>query len=223
MIKLIDLLNEGKQVGTLYHFTNLFSLIKILETNTFKGSNAWNKNEKPFVSFTRNKNGWGLVSGPGKTVRITIDGNKLSNNYKISPYDMQNLKRWEDTPLDEMEERVFGDINNAKNYIIEIVIQSKALESYPHLEDELKIIYPNYKILNKVTRRDKLVSSNEVELPLTDDVKQYIDNIITKEKIEYNSDFPKYEMIKYFNQKLNTKYDSLTHQIEEYIISKLKY
>jgi hypothetical protein len=83
--------------------------------------------------------------------------NKLSDNYKISPYDMRNLKRWDDTPLDEMEERVFGNINNITNYIIEIVIQSKELEKYPHLEDKLKIIYPNYKILNKVTRRGKLV------------------------------------------------------------------
>lgn len=160
MIKLVDILkeiNEGKQVGILYHFTNLFSLMGILETNILKGSNTWDKNEKPFVSFTRNKNGWGLVSGPGKTVRITIDGNKLSDNYKISPYDMQNLKRWDDTPLDEMEERVFGNINNITNYIIEIVIQSKELEKYPHLEDKLKIIYPNYKILNKVTRRGKLL------------------------------------------------------------------
>jgi hypothetical protein len=222
MIKLIDLLNERKQVGILYHFTDLISLIKILETNTLKGSNKWDENQKPFTSFTRNKNGWGLVGGPGKTVRISVDGDKLSDKYKISPYDMQNLKRWDDTPLDEMEERVFGDITNIINYVTEIVIQNKGLEEYPRLKDKLETIYPNYKTLNKISRRGKLVSSDEVELPLIDDVKQYIDNIINKEKIEVSYKFPNQEMIKYFNQKLNTKYDTLATPVKQYISSKLK-
>jgi hypothetical protein len=135
---------------------------------------------------------------------------------------MKNLKRWDDTPLDEMEERVFGDITNIINYVTEIVIQNKGLEEYPRLKDKLETIYPNYKTLNKFSRRAKLLSSDEVELPLIDDVKQYIDNIINKEKIEVSYKFPNQEMIKYFNQKLNTKYDTLATPVKQYISSKLK-
>lgn len=217
---LLKEITEGKQVGTLYHFTKLIPLIRILETNTLKGSNTWDKSEKPFVSFTRNKNGWHVAGG--KNVRIAIDGDKLSNNYKISPFDMQNLQSWDNAPLDEMEERVFGDINNITNYITEILVQSREFEGYSHLKDRLEILYPDFKTLNKISRRGKLIPYDEVFLPLTDDVKQYIDDTLTKEKIEYSIDFPKYEMIAYFNKKLNTKYDSISGDVEDYIESKVE-
>jgi hypothetical protein len=220
MIKLIDILNqinEGKQVGNLYHFTDIFNLIKILETNTLKSSNKWKPEDKPFVSFTRNKDAWGLVAQVGKTVRITIDGDKLSNNYKISPFNIQKTKRWDNTPLDEMEERVFGDIKNIKNYITDITIQIVDLKEYPKLEDKLKLLYPDYKVLNKISRRDKLVPYDQVALPLSDDVKKYIQDIILKQKIEAAYEFPDYEMINYFNKQLNTNYDSLSVETKNYI------
>ena len=89
MIKLTDLLNEGKQVGPLYHFTRTGELINILKSNILKVSDQWATNDdlRPFNSFTRNKNGWD-VGGFPTDVRITIDGNKLSNKYKIKPFNM---------------------------------------------------------------------------------------------------------------------------------------
>jgi hypothetical protein len=100
MIKLIDILNEiteGKQVGDIYHYTTFDNGFKILQSNQFKSSEAADSTKtKPIfaVSFTRDKrfhNNHNVgfdVSSFGQTpqLRFTIDGNKLSNKYKIQPY-----------------------------------------------------------------------------------------------------------------------------------------
>lgn len=107
MIKLTDLLNEAKQVGPLYHFTDLYGLEGILNSNTLKvgddssfetGGNIGN------VSLTRDKEMWIFQ------YRIELDGNKLSNNYKITPF------AW-DQERGEAEEYINRDIKNIKNYI----------------------------------------------------------------------------------------------------------
>ena len=228
MIKLIDILkeiNEGKQVGTLYHFTDMYALLNILKTNMLKASNKFEKDKFPTVSLTRDKLGdIGGVGGTGtKTVRISIDGNKLSNKYKITPYNYySNYPDYKESE-DEMEEIIQGDIKNIIDYIIEVRISPNSEELYnPNFIKNLIDKYPFIKVSDKIRRGKKFVDYNQAALPLTDDVKQYIDNIITKEKMEYSSDFSDYEMIEYFNKKLNTKYDTLTIEVKRYIISKLK-
>ena len=119
-------LEEGKQVGPLYHYTSADGLKSILQSNKIKGSFMYEVNEKELygVSTTRNKN---FQYDPQRTnVRITLDGDKLSNNYKITPRDY-----WErqynipDNPqtVDEDEEVILtpkGYIDNIKNYILSI-------------------------------------------------------------------------------------------------------
>jgi hypothetical protein len=220
MIKLMDLLNEGKQVGTLYHFTNMFSLLDILKTNTLKASNKFEKQKLPTVSLTRDKLGdIGGVGGTGtKTVRISIDGDKLSNKYKITPYNYySNYPDFKESE-DEMEEIIQGDVNNITNYIIEIRIDPITANIFhPSVIKGLIDKYPYIKISDKVRRGKKFIDYDQIVLPLTNDVKQYIDNITTKEKIDSVYDFPRDEMIKYFNQKLNTKYDTLSYDVGNYI------
>ena len=102
-------LEESKNVGTLYHFTRLSSLKGIIDSEFCLGSH------QPYISFTRNydminynhykndSNGLGL--GPSSfIVRIAIDGDILSNEYKIEPFiDIKNnIKRNQG----EWEERV---------------------------------------------------------------------------------------------------------------------
>ena len=103
MIKLIDILNEGKQVGTLYHFIPFNTLIRVLKNNCLQNKFASGQEKtfdpkKYYVSFTRNKNfdqvakvfnlRVGINYNPsavGCVCRLTIDGNNLSNNYSIEP------------------------------------------------------------------------------------------------------------------------------------------
>jgi hypothetical protein len=141
MIKLIDLLYEAKQVGTLYHFTRTGELIGILENNILKASDMWatNKDSRSFNAFTRNKNGWN-VGGFPTDVRISIDGDKLSNKYKIQPFNMG-------FEVDEMEERIYKDIPNIKNYITDITINTKTKGNYEWHKDTINKLYPEVKII----------------------------------------------------------------------------
>lgn len=92
--------HEAKNIGILYHFTSLFNLYKIyisdykLQTNRNVESNRIllktydleDKKHLHYVSFTRNKNLYKhpkLMIGSVPTVRITIDGNKLSEKYRL--------------------------------------------------------------------------------------------------------------------------------------------
>ena len=83
-IQLNDI-NEGKQVGDIYHYTRLILLYPILKSGVLKPSQA--RSEKlGYISFSRDK-ALGMTLGSLKSqVRITIDGDKLSTKYKISPY-----------------------------------------------------------------------------------------------------------------------------------------
>ena len=87
-----EFLEEGKQVGPLYHFTNYDSAIGIVNKD-FKLKVALTPKEvsidqlpdyAKYISFTRNKN----LDSPtiSREVRFTIDGNALSNRYRVEPY-----------------------------------------------------------------------------------------------------------------------------------------
>lgn len=119
-IKLFEqFINEAKQVGTIYHYTTFEAGLKILQSNQLKsGESADSTIAKPIfaISFTRDKRfhnnhtvGFGESSfGNIPQVRFTIDGNKLSNKFKIGPYSQQgafskNRKGF------EAEERVISD------------------------------------------------------------------------------------------------------------------
>ena len=55
MIRLIDLLNEGKQVGLLYHYTSEKGLKSILQSNKLNASTElYQGHELYYVSFNRN-------------------------------------------------------------------------------------------------------------------------------------------------------------------------
>jgi hypothetical protein len=163
MIKLIDLLREAKQVGTLYHSTSGTNLISILKSNTLKagypvfrfGPGGIQKQ----ISFTRNKN-----YRPGEYT-LEIDGNKLSENYKLTPYDESgNFGR-----RLESEEVVTEDIINISKYIITIYANVEAVEQEPYKEfEQILKLYPSlsFTIGGKVLVGDTIERSGPVmELP----------------------------------------------------------
>ena len=74
---------EGKQVGVLYHFTSIYYLLKILDVRNPYLKRGWGR---IYLSCTRN---YDMKSRELKLekqcCRITLDGNKLSQKYKIEP------------------------------------------------------------------------------------------------------------------------------------------
>ena len=116
---------EGKQVGIIYHFTSERALKNIKSENVLRGFTTLHVNGKEIygISTTRNKN-LNYDSASGKNIRITLDGNKLSYNYKIVPYDYwQRQYNIPDNPqtIDEDEEIILTTkINNINRYIISI-------------------------------------------------------------------------------------------------------
>jgi len=163
--KIQENITESKQVGTLYHYTSAEGLKGILQSNSIKASEEYYLgNDLYFVSFTRNKNFHKKGSAFDVKIdyRITLDGDKLSNKYKIKPFAYipgWNYKdNWEyewldDEPesvvrdflqgtgdYDEQEERIFfkkpgGSITNIKDYILKVDKVSELTEGRKKKKD----------------------------------------------------------------------------------------
>jgi hypothetical protein len=129
------LLNEAKQVGTLYHVCTLNAFLKyILPTDTLSASGKYNNylyGGKNYVSFTRDKNfvvSTNTVNHARILIRLVVDGDLLSERYKIGPYNdfAYDTKSGNFDPSNdyhksrEMEEVVKGPIKNISKYIKEI-------------------------------------------------------------------------------------------------------
>ena len=136
---------EGKQVGTIYHFTKQQSFLDMIDKDFELKSNF------EYISFTRNHNmmnyehnkntlsqDWQYSGGSG--VRISIDGNKLSNKYKIEPYlDISNdVTR----KHGENEERIQKTTVSISCCIIQVdVIGSE--KAFEFIQNKLKEYNPN--------------------------------------------------------------------------------
>lgn len=131
-----QIINEAKSVGTIYHFTTWSSLILILKSGYMKGSNKiyndkivffptfnFSTDKKYYLySFTRFKK---LIRF-GK-IRLTINGDKLSEKYKIVPIGIGNYSSIENneevliTTLDKIQIiKYITSINIPKNIINKI-------------------------------------------------------------------------------------------------------
>ena len=136
------ILSEGKQVGILYHYTTLEFLQDIIKSNQLltnepdmsAAPDSYDSELDPYagyemVSFTRaNPTVAQFEIAQYANVVLVIDGDKLSNNYKIYPMQQYGIGE------DEMEERVYKDINNLNKYLIKIYL----FESDPEIESLLK-------------------------------------------------------------------------------------
>jgi len=77
-----DQYNESKQVGTIYHFTEPAWIENIIKNGKLE------LNNEKYVSFTRNPSLpdiEGYFHKAQYCIRLSFDGNKMSNNLKISP------------------------------------------------------------------------------------------------------------------------------------------
>jgi hypothetical protein len=127
MIKLTHILKEiieAKQVGDRYHFTSLQGLYGILKDGFIK------PNSENQISTTRNKNvdmsSFFEYSGGQVTVMLTLDGNKISNKYKVKPFRYDptfwSLPVYQDKF--EFEEQI---ITNGENFPIFLYLKSVSI------------------------------------------------------------------------------------------------
>jgi hypothetical protein len=155
-------LNEAKQVGTLYHWTKLGNLSNIIKNNTLLPGHS-SHGDYDYISLTRSKDKDQFGISEEADCAIVLDGDKLSNKYKITPYHDWETEEYDDVTyrdeegnaigvpsddwdgegipqikrygkFDEMEERLFGSISDIKKYIIKIILYN----SNPDIESLLK-------------------------------------------------------------------------------------
>jgi hypothetical protein len=213
---LIENLDEAKQLGTIYHFTGLKGIDGILSSDAFKGSEISvlplnNIYDRDFQSFGKSGQAY-LKKGIDKvyylsttrdkllyiknpkiknsTVRIVLDGDKLSNKYKFDPFYYYSDEMIDEPApkhdQDESEERIVLGTrtqigpdykDSAKKYIKEVhIILDKIYDN----EDYLKVIaelvkkYPQIKCYYK-------------EKPI--ELEDYINNVVpTIEPYRYDDD-----------------------------------
>jgi len=141
---------EGKQVGDIYHFTTVQSLNHLINKTKQKEYNL-----EIFEFFARNNRfsctrdgclAHNILSkdinvSKGYVVRIDFDGNKISNNFKIKPingYEDDNDKssrigkdyqEKEEAIIMKMNDKVEGKTFKALKYIKKITFQNNILNN----------------------------------------------------------------------------------------------
>ena len=128
---------ESKQVGILYHWTDMESFKNILMDDKMC---SW----RGYISFSRNKN----LNFGNLGCKIIFDGNKMSNHFKFEPhlYDKSNhfkLEAEERIKCNQKEENVksnpyqppdarpkFNCIKGIKKYIIGLEVVDKPWMCY---------------------------------------------------------------------------------------------
>lgn len=132
--------NEAKQVGTLYHSTALTTAMNfIIAEDTLKSSGRYRPNKisgtSDVIYFSRNRSisNINFLTGSDVIVTLVVDGDKLSEKYKVFPYndfgfgqetDIHGNVSIPDSPnIRQQEECVRGPIKNISKYTKEIIVR----------------------------------------------------------------------------------------------------
>ena len=135
--------NEAKQVGTLYHVCTLDAYLTYIEPKDMLQASGkyynWVYGGDDYVSFTRDKYfvvGTKSVQASKVLIQLVIDGDKLSEHYKIGPYndfafgpDGEHIDDGEAAKYREKEEAVKVPIKNLSKYIKEIRVDVFSMDN----------------------------------------------------------------------------------------------
>lgn len=117
------LILERKSFGNLYHVLDYEKMLFLLKTNTLKSYKAGDGK----ISLTRDKmfNSY-LGDSPTSIFKLVIDGNRLSDRFKIRPFAYKKMRAGY---LKEFEEQVQTSlIKNAFSYIDKVVLIKEKVE-----------------------------------------------------------------------------------------------
>jgi hypothetical protein len=111
---MMGVINEGDMTNLLYHWISNKKVDNIIEEDTLFGDfiHILKDVEIKGNSFSRNKN----LKINYSTIRLTVDKDKLKNNYKIIPLDGEIIHRKID-PLDKYRYERFRDRNPKKTNV----------------------------------------------------------------------------------------------------------
>lgn len=145
MIKLIEILkdiNEAKQVGNLYHFTSLENIKDIIRSTYLI------PNDERQISTSVRANmaigDIGKLNAKGKNIaRITLDGDKISNKYKIRPFDYEGEDLGEEQIVTDGKNFPFLPYLKRIDLFI-IKPKDKKIETTKKLLDSVNIPYKEY-------------------------------------------------------------------------------
>lgn len=199
-------IEESKNLGDLYHFTTIEYAANILKTNNLRASYVPKKeHERDFQSFGRERGerlkqqeGEGAYyisltrdkllykktpKIAGSSIRFTVDGNKLSSNYKIVPffyYKDELMGEKDRHRYNENEERIISNVDkhglkDFKKYLIKIELILDVLEdnqTYINRAKQLKEFYPELITLYK----EKPMSIEQYEQEIVPTIEPYRDD-----------------------------------------------
>lgn len=160
---------ESKQVGTIYHFTNLGSLHGMLSLGKVKLHTNDLKDIAEYSKYSGSFSATRKFDLKFDNIRITIDGTKLSNNFTIKPIHFFNTKRnrtndFDDVKFDDGNDfsnlddlrtlggkvtRYSGDVNQMEERIFGKIGQSFDSKKYILQIDILKDYYDSWDDLSK--------------------------------------------------------------------------
>ena len=115
-------ISEGKQVGIVYHYTTVDILSRILADDSLRGGGNG-------ISVTRDQNFHKhyRIGMKGRQCRLELDGDEISNRYKVRPYNDFSEYHSDAEPYrhkeshDEQEELIkTSDLKNVSSYILGI-------------------------------------------------------------------------------------------------------
>ena len=197
LLKLEKLLKyEAKSVGTLYHVCTPEAYLKYIKPkDQLKASGNYDNylyGGNNYVSFTRNRNyilNTSLNLDSPILLRLVIDGDKLSENYSIKPYnDLAFDDESSDNPESrEQEEVVKGPIKNISKYIKEIQFDFPYLDEYSL--DEIKSLAKKLKSSNVIYTKF-IRDSNQQRKRLLSNIHDgdSIDSVVPKLREAINND-----------------------------------
>ena len=212
-MKYLNKIFEGRNLGDLYHILDYNKLLYVLENNKITSYKAG----RGRISLTRNKmmNSY-LGDGPQAMFKLVIDGDKLSNNYKIKPYRFFSMNGM---GFEEFEEQVQSKkIENAFKYIKSVVLIKKRTESlmrYPWMKknqvsDYLTSIMGDNNLPNMIGNIKNKLKEHNIDFLVQEDTvintnDKYIDFIInhpikkieTKQIVLYRGRLPKERQFAY--------------------------
>lgn len=204
---------ESKQVGTLYHTTSLASLVSyMVSRDILQASGMYEPNKitgkKDVIYFSRSRNLENIkwLTGSDVIATIVVDGDKLSENYHIFPYndfaDIENDKGripgFANDPITGKKRRVWMDrqheecvdrpIRNVSKYIKEIIVRFN--EDPGNRKPGEKRFSPKSDIIRNMTALKEYCSKHSIKLSADDyilqrfkDADKYQDPLKSKLKI----------------------------------------